>query len=188
MNNFNFNIKSENLLVSGESITGEFCSGSGVLFAVDDINNSWIADILYTTWENEEEEIVVKNVCDERMGALRNRLRMGISKCKLPEYPNSKICTLRTANIKQNGSSIWANLVNTSIGELSEMTVIDPMMYFKRLGALNLDYKLDLMDQGGVTSKQLLLVFPSDNMQVPINAFIITRIWPFYLFIANNPI
>ena len=180
MTEFKVKLFKRGLEIAGESVKGIFCTGKCDIYRVKSVNGIWEVDIAHTRWEDGNEEIVAKNVSSDNLILIRNRLRMGIVKCEAPNFPKTYMCTLRVASIKEEGTSKWANLRNISMGELSELTKTNPIKYFKKLGAITLDYKVDLFNQKGSSSKQLVLIYPKENIKVAIHAYIITRIFPFY--------
>ena len=176
MEKIKLELKNEHLQVAGETSGGNFCTGICNLYTVEDGTGEWRVDVAHTFWENGEEEVVAKNVFPEKLNIIKNRLRMVVSKCQLPQFLDTKFVTLRKAFLKNEGTSEWTNLRNTSMGELSEIVGGNALNYFKKLGALTVDYKIDVFNQTGTSANQLLVIFPKDNIQVPIHAFVITRI------------
>jgi hypothetical protein len=166
------------LEIAGETSGGCFSSGSCNLYSVESETGSWKIEIALSFYENGEEEIVAKNVFPERLNIIRNRLRMVVSKCDLPEFSESKFVTLRIASLKKEGTSEWANLKNASMGELSEVVGGNALKYFKKIGASAVDYKVDLFNQSGSSANQLVAIYPNENTEVPIQAFIVTRVLP----------
>jgi hypothetical protein len=178
MKNINIELSKENLTIAGETSGGNFSSGICNLYTVADENEKWRVEVAHTFWENGEEEVAAKNVFPDRLNFIKNRMRMVVSKCDLPEYQDTKFATLRMAFLKSEGTSEWSNLKNASMGELSEIVGGNAVSYFKKLGAKTVDYKIDIFNQGGTTANQLIVIFPKDNTLVPIHAFIVTRLLP----------
>ena len=178
MKQIKIELTKENLDISGETCSGYFSSGIYNLYTVAAKNGKWKVDIAHTFWGNGEEEVEAKNVFPERLEIIKNRMRMVVSKCELHDYPETKFVTLRMAFLKNEGTSEWSNLKNASMGELSELVEGNAMSYFKKLGAKTVDYKIDVFNQSGTSANQLVVIFPNDNFQVPIHAFIVTRVFP----------
>ena len=176
MKNIKIDLVKKGLEIAGETSGGNFSSGYCDLYFVEAEDHSWKIEVAHSFYENGEEEIVAKNVFPERLNIIRNRLRMVVSKCDLPEYYDAKFVTLRMAFLKKEGTSEWANLKNASMGELSEVVGGNALKYFKNLGANTVDYKVDLFNQTGSSANQLVAIYPNENTDVPIHAFIITRV------------
>lgn len=168
----------ENIAVTGETSGGNFASGVCNLYTVQIESGKWKVDVVHTFWENGEEEIVAKNVFPEKLNLIKNRLRMVVSKCEQPEFPETKFVTLRMAFMKNEGTSEWANLKNASMGELSEVVGGNASSYFKKLGANTVDYKVDVFRQLGTAANQLVVIFPKENVEVPLHAYVVTRALP----------
>jgi hypothetical protein len=137
MEKIKIELKKENLSVTGETSGGVFCSGACNLYTVQQENCTWKVDIAHTFWENGEEEISAKNVFPDKLNLIKNRLRMVVSKCELPEFPETKFVTLRMAFLRTEGTNDWSNLKNASMGELSDLVGGNALSYFKKLGAKN---------------------------------------------------
>lgn len=178
MENIKINLIKEGLEMAGETVGGNFSSGYCNLYSVESENSSWKIEVAHSFYENGEEEIVAKNVFPERLNIIRNRLRMVVNKCELPQFSQSRYVTLRMAFLKKEGTSEWANLKNVSIGELSELVGGNALKYFKKLGATTLDYKIDIFKQKGTSANQLVMIYTNDNILVPIHAYVATRVFP----------
>jgi len=181
MEKIKIELSKENLAVAGETSGGNFSTGVCNLYAVEAESGNWKIDVVHTFWENGEEEVAAQNVFPERLYIIKNRLRMVVSKCELPEFPETKFVTLRMALLRNEGTTEWANLKNTSMGELSEVVGGNVLSYFKKLGAVTVDYKIDIFNQSGTAANQLVVIFPMENTTVPIHAFVATRILPFFV-------
>lgn len=178
MEKIKIELSKENLAVAGETSGGNFSCGICNLYTVEAESGNWKIDVVHTFWENGEEEVAAKNVFPEKLNIIKNRLRMVVSKCELPEFPDTKFVTLRMAFLKNEGTSEWTNLKNASMGELSEMVGGNALSYFKKLGAITVDYKIDVFSQAGTAANQLVVIFPKENTAVPIHAFVVTRVLP----------
>ena len=181
MENFKIESSKKDLAIAGETASNNFSSGICNLYSVEADSGKWKIEIGHTFWENGEEEISAKNVFPDSLSMVKNRMRMIISKCELADFPDSKFVTLRMAFLKSEGTSNWSNLRNASMGELSEMVDGNALSYFKKAGAKTVDYKIDVFSQTGTSANQLVVIYPNDNTEVPIRAFIITRVIPLVL-------
>lgn len=181
MENLKIELTKENLSLAGETSGGNFSSGVCNLYTVQTESGKWKVDVAHTFWENGEEEIAAKNVNPDKLNLIKNRMRMVVSKCELPEFPETKFVTLRMAFLKNEGTSEWSNLKNASMGELSEVVGGNALTYFKKLGAKTVDYKIDVFNQYGTAANQLVLIFPKENVEVLIHAFVVTRVLPFFV-------
>jgi hypothetical protein len=176
--NINIELIKHSLPIAGETSGGFFSSGFCNLYSIISSDESWKLEIAHSFYDNGEEEIVAKNVFPERLNIIRNRLRLTVNKCELHEFNDSKFVTLRMARLKKEGTTEWANLRNASIGELSEVLGGNALKYFKLLGAITVDYKVDLFKQSGSSANQLVVIYPNENTAVPIQAFLATRLFP----------
>jgi hypothetical protein len=185
MEKINIVLAKENLAVAGETAGGNFSSGVCNLYSIEALDGKWKVELAHTFWDNGEEEFVAKYVYPEKLNIIKNRLRMVVSKCELPDYPGTKYVTLRMAFLKNEGTSEWTNLKNTSMGEISEVVDGNVLIYFKKLGAMTVDYKIDIFKQSGSSANQLVVIFPNDNIFVPIHAFVVTRVSPLIINLSS---
>lgn len=179
MEKIKIHLEKKGLGIAGETSGGSFCTGYCNLYCVESETGGWKAEIAHSFYENGEEEIVAKKIIPERLNIIRNRLRMVVTECHLPQFAGSKSITLRIASLKKESTSEWANLKNASMGDLSEIVGGNAVKYFKNIGAHTVDYKADIFNQSGSTANQLVAIYPKDNTHVPIYAFIVTRVLPF---------
>ena len=178
MENFKIEPSKNNLAIAGETASGNFSTGICNLYNVESETGKWKIEIGHTIWENGEEEIAAKNVSPDSLTMVKNRMRMIISKCEQAEFPDSKFVTMRMAFLKSEGMNNWSNLRNASMGELSELVGGNVLSYFKKVGAKTVDYKIDVFNQTGTSANQLVVIYPNENIEVPVRAFIVTRVIP----------
>lgn len=113
----------------------------------------------------------------EKMLSLHGRLRLSVKTISSGRLRGTRSCSLRQARFKP-GVTAHSNLFNASFEDLDKHSGIDTYSTLYDLGAIDLGTKEDVFSDMSTKRNELCVVFDPKNVDVPIAAFIISRVLP----------
>ena len=101
---------------------------------------------------------------------LEGRLRLTVDR-----KHSFSICPLRLA---KPVAESWANLFDVTLAELEEASGVPVARELKHAGAMDVGTREAVLDDTGRTRRRLIATFPHANDDVPVLAFVLTRLAP----------
>lgn len=115
------------------------------------------------------------------LGRLEGRLRLTIESHR----DGLSLCALRRATPNAEG---WATLTDVSIDELSRSAGVPIGLELRRVGALDVGPRAVALGDTGRARNRLIAIFPDENEEVPVLAYVLTRLAPLVrAFVRNGP-
>jgi len=163
----------------GQSISGVECEASGTEYSVL-TNYGWTMQLAYLHWENGEREVRALNCnsTEHRMHDMCNRLRMSVSEVGF--NPSQAWMELSQARLASRSGPIRTTKKKaTEVEFLEGAEGIPPRRELEKLGA-KLGTRNELLGDAGKRRSYLCTVFPSEDIVVPVVAFILARTLPIW--------
>jgi len=162
--------------VPGETTRREPSIGKFHIFSVMD-GKGMAIDLAYATWGNGDIDIRPNNVVSNDQALLRlahSRMRMTVR-----DYDgNLAWVELSQARILPNTPTHWSTRRRASIDELNNGADLDVEQLLIDAGAVAVDMKQTAINDFGRRRNFYCALFPKDNRDCPVTAFVLTRILP----------
>lgn len=161
--------------ISGESCSGARQRGDNTLYLATGPEELEIT-IADTCWENGERDIrALETSGPPQIDHLKMRLRLEVQ--ELDSDAKKLKIDLRQARVRLDTDRLWSNLYKADEDRHALGTGIDIARTLHQLGA-NVGPRGTLLGERGQPQNQLCAVFPCEAQQVPIVAFVTTRVLP----------
>jgi len=108
---------------------------------------------------------------------LHGRLRMSISPIRSGRHRSKYTLTLKKALLKR-GITPHANLFGSTFSELNSYARFDAQQCLLDFGAADVGSKEEVLGTEGPSRTQNCVIFSGKNYEVPIAAFVLTRVMP----------
>jgi len=154
----------------GETATGVATTGRSALYRVTGPEHLELT-VRDTTWSTGERDLAVlrRHGSPERFDTLVERLRLTVLDRGGPYIE------LRHVQLRSNGRG---GLFDANAETLAASAGIDVVDALRSLGATAVGTREDLLGDEGRTRRRWGALFPVDNTNVPIAAFVLTRVAP----------
>ena len=160
---------------SGESCSGARQRGHNTLYLATGPEELEIT-IADTCWENGERDVrALETSGPPQIDHLKMRLRLEVQ--ELDSDAKKLKIDLRQARVRLNTENLWSNLYKADEDDHDRGAGIDVAGLLSEHGA-DVGHRAALLGDRGPTRNRLCAVFPPSAEQVPIVAFVATRVLP----------
>ena len=158
-------------VATGQTCGGKECSAKAHLYEVK-IPQGGRLELGYMVWSNGERNVEAVNVVgvSKLLRRLEHGLRLGI-------HPRGSQDWIELGQARIKGDD-WAGKFKASPSQLNEGAGVGVAGILKKLGATEIGTKGKILDDDSTRRFYLCAVFGKNSAQVPIAAYILTRILP----------
>lgn len=166
-------------VVKEQSINKILEDGKRYLYTINGPMSTTII-LSYIEWDSGAKEVRAEQTESQSSKILRleHGLRLGFG--KEVEYLKKQYAyiPLRQARIKNKTSKDWSNLFNAGLDQIKQGAGFDAITHLEEYGALKIIQGKHIFPTSVSNKNMYYLLYEKGNREVPIRAFVVTRILP----------